>query len=73
MKTDLSSLARLSDSELVGRVRHLAGRERDAMAEIIAHLGEIEARDLYARAGHKSLFEFPESGSAALNRSRETG
>src|SRR2546428_3369325 len=58
MKTDLSSLARLSDSELVARVKHLAGRERDAMAEIIAHLGEIEARDLYARAGYKSLFEY---------------
>src|SRR5207249_9647808 len=27
-------------------------------AEIIAHLAEIEARDVYARAGYKSLFEF---------------
>src|SRR3989442_14524430 len=58
IKTDLSSLARLSDSELVARVKHLAGREREAMAEIIAHLGEIEARNLYPRAGYKSLFEY---------------
>src|SRR5216117_3244610 len=46
------------DSELVARVKNLAGRERETMAEIIAHLGEIEARDLYARAGYKSLFEY---------------
>src|SRR5439155_20825900 len=58
MNTDLSSLALLSDSELVTRVKHLAGREREAMAEIIAHLGEIEARNLYAREGYKSLFEY---------------
>src|SRR2546427_10701595 len=59
MKTEiLSSIARLSDSDLVARVKHLAGREREAMAEIIAHLGEIDARDLYARAGYKSLFEY---------------
>src|SRR5438445_4227744 len=58
IKTGLSSLARLSDSDLVARVKHLAGREREAMAEIIAHLGEIDARDLYARAGYKSLFEY---------------
>src|SRR5881396_874016 len=59
MQTDtLSSIARLSDSELVTRVKHLAGREREAMAEIIAHLGEIEARDLFAREGYKSLFEY---------------
>ena len=59
MQTEiLSSLARLSDSELVARVKNLAGRERETMAEVIAHLGEIEARDLYARAGYKSLFEY---------------
>jgi hypothetical protein len=58
MNTDLSSLARLSDSELVARVKHLAGRERETMAEIIAHLGEIEARNIYLRAGYKSLFEY---------------
>src|SRR6266571_9487523 len=59
MQTEiLSSLARLSDSDLVARVKNLAGRERKTMAEIIAHLGEIEARDLYAREGYRSLFEF---------------
>src|SRR5438093_9029248 len=58
IKTGLSSLARLSDSDLFARGKHLAGREREAMAEIIAHLGEIDARDLYARAGYKSLFEY---------------
>ena len=59
MQTDiLSSTARLSDSELVARVKRLAGRERETMAEIIAHLAEIEARDLYPREGYKSLFEY---------------
>src|SRR2546427_3264149 len=59
MKTEiLSSIARLSDSDLVARVKNLAGREREAMAEIVAHLGEIEVRNLYAREGYKSLFEY---------------
>src|SRR2546427_682167 len=56
MKTEiLSSIARLSDSDLVARVKHLAGREREAMAEIIAHLGEIDARDLYAPRSPRPL------------------
>jgi hypothetical protein len=54
----LTSLRRLSDSELVTRVEHLAVRERDAMAELVAHLAELDTRDVHLRAGYSSLFTY---------------
>jgi hypothetical protein len=52
----LVSLTRLSDVELVGRLRALIVRERDAAAEIVAHLAEMETRDLHLREGYGSLY-----------------
>jgi hypothetical protein len=52
----LVSLARLSDAELVGCLRNLIVRERHAAAEIVAHLAEMETRDLHLREGYGSLY-----------------
>jgi hypothetical protein len=49
---------RLSDAELVARVKELAARQREAKAELVAHLGELEARRLHLRAGYASLFVY---------------
>jgi hypothetical protein len=54
----LTSLRRLSDAELAARVQGLAGRERCATAELVAHLAEMETRDIYLRAGYPSLFAY---------------
>jgi hypothetical protein len=48
----------LSNDELVATVRSLAGREREATANLIAHLAELDTRRLYLGAGFSSLFTY---------------
>jgi hypothetical protein len=54
----LASLRRLSDAELEARVRDLAARERGATALLVAHLAELDTREVHFRAGHGSLFAY---------------
>src|SRR5262245_48792200 len=54
----LTSLRRLSDDELVAKLKHLAGRERVATAELVAHIAELETRDIHLREGYGSLFAY---------------
>ena len=50
--------ARLSDADLLRRVIVLAGREREATVELVAHLAELDARRLYLGEGFGSLFSY---------------
>jgi hypothetical protein len=54
----LTAAARLSDQELLGRVARLAGDEREATVELVAHLAELDARRLYLGEGFGSLFTY---------------
>src|SRR3989304_940686 len=54
----LSSVPQLPNHELVARVKHLAAREREATAALIAHLAELDARRLYLAEGCASLFTY---------------
>jgi hypothetical protein len=54
----LVSLRRLSDGELVARVNEIAAGERDATALLVAHLAELDTRDVHLRAGYGSLFAY---------------
>jgi hypothetical protein len=54
----LTSLTRLSDAELVARMKSLVARERDATAQLIAHLAEMDTRDLHLREGYESLYVY---------------
>jgi hypothetical protein len=54
----LTSLRRLSDDELVTRVKDLVSDERGRMVEVVAHLAELDTRDVHFRAGHGSLFAY---------------
>jgi len=54
----LGSLRRLSDPELVARVKDIAARERGATVLLVAHLAELDTRDVHLRAGHGSLFGY---------------
>jgi hypothetical protein len=54
----LASLRQLSDGELVARVNDLAASERDATALLVAHLAELDTRDVHLRAGYGSLFAY---------------
>jgi hypothetical protein len=58
MKNDPRSLARLTDEELLLKVRALAALERDATAQLIASLAELDARRLYLAEGFPSLFSY---------------
>lgn len=53
-----AALVGLSDDELLGRTRELVRRDRQTLAQLVAHLGEIDARRLYARFATSSLFDY---------------
>src|SRR5688572_25633350 len=53
-----SSLAHLSDAELVSRTKSLVARERHATAQLVAHLAELDTRDVHLREGYPSLFAY---------------
>jgi hypothetical protein len=60
MNTNLLALASgLSDQDLLARIAALAGKEREASVELVAHLAELDTRSsLYAAHGHGSLFTY---------------
>ena len=54
----LASVTRLSDADLVTRLKSLVARERQATAEIVAHIAELDTRDVHLREGYPSLFVY---------------
>jgi len=60
MNTNLLALASgLSDQDLLARIAALAGKEREASVELVAHLAELDTRSsLYAAGGYGSLFNY---------------
>jgi hypothetical protein len=60
MKTNiLATAAGLSDRDLLARLYLLAGREREASVEIVAHLAALDSRPaVYAAQGYGSLFSY---------------
>jgi hypothetical protein len=59
MKKDiLASVARLTDDELAARVKSLAAREHATAACVIAHLAEMDTRDIHLRAGYPRLYDY---------------
>jgi hypothetical protein len=58
----------LSNDELMTAVPRLVGDERVVTARLIAHLAEIDRRELYVPAGFASLYIYCREGLAALFR-----
>ena len=60
MNTNMFALASgLSDHDLLDSIAALARKEREASAELVAHLAVLDARpSLYAALGHGSLFSY---------------
>jgi hypothetical protein len=55
----LITASALSDQDLLARLEGLAGKEREASAELVAHLAALDSRQmLYAAQGHGSLFSY---------------
>jgi hypothetical protein len=59
MPTDiLVALRRLTDTQLVAKVKSLVASERATTAELVALLAELDTRDVHLRAGYSSLFTY---------------
>src|SRR6266705_337031 len=60
MKTNILAIAAgLSDRDLLARLETLAGRERESLVELVAHLAALDSRPaLYAARGFGSLFSY---------------
>jgi len=59
MQTDILAVAAaLSNAELLSRLAVLAGEEREATVDLLAHLSELEARRIYWAEGYGSLFSY---------------
>jgi hypothetical protein len=54
----LVSLGGIADQELLSRIKALVARERDVTAELIAHLAELDTREIHLREGYPSLFMY---------------
>ena len=60
MKTNILAIAAgLSDHDLLARLRLLAGSEREASVELVAHLAALDTRPaVYAAQAYGSLFSY---------------
>jgi 5-methylcytosine-specific restriction endonuclease McrA len=52
------SLSRLSDSDLLRDLATLVARDRATLAEVLAHIAEVDARKLYLPAAHPSMYSY---------------
>ena len=51
-----NSLATVGDRDLLERLRALVERDRATTAELLAHIGEVDARRLYVPAAYPSMY-----------------
>jgi hypothetical protein len=52
------SVERLTDAELLAGNRRLVGRSNQLLAELLAHLGEVEARGIHRIRACSSLYTY---------------
>ena len=55
---NLKSLSDLSDDDLLRRLSDLVGQSRRVEADVVAHIGEVDTRRLFARAACSSMFDY---------------
>ncbi len=56
--SSVPALSQLTDDELTAAVRRIAADERASTAQLVAHLAEFDARQLFLAAGSSSLFTY---------------
>ena len=57
-KEELKSLARLTDDELLRRLSDVLAQSRRVESVLVAHIGEVDARRLFARETSPSMFQY---------------
>jgi hypothetical protein len=66
-----SSLAHLSDSELLASTRRLVGTSNQVLAALLVHLAEVEARGIHRTRACSSLYTYCcERCAAAVERAQ---
>jgi hypothetical protein len=59
MKNEMfASLRNFSDEDLVTSLEALIRRERDVTAQVIAHIAELDTREVHLREGYRSLYVY---------------
>ena len=53
-----NDLSKVSDQKLLENFSQVVSQEREAIAVVVAHLSEIDKRELYAKEGFSSLFSY---------------
>ncbi len=53
-----SNLNQVSDDDLLRRLSELTQTSRRVEADVVAHIGEVDARKLYAREACSSMFDY---------------
>ena len=56
--TTKPKLSSISDDELLHRLSELLQQSRRVESELVAHIGEVDARRLYAREASPSMFSY---------------
>jgi hypothetical protein len=51
-------VAHITDAELLAGARRLVGRNNQLLAELLAHLGEVESRGLHRTRACSSLYVY---------------
>ncbi len=54
----MTSLCNISDSDLISKLKRIISKDRHLEAELLAHLGEVDARKLYAKEAYSSMFAY---------------
>jgi hypothetical protein len=62
-----------SDRELLAELGTLVGTGRQLVAEVVAHLGEVEERRLHLDAGYGSMFAYCSVAPGRRGAPRRTG
>src|SRR5262245_10215982 len=53
-----NSFDQVSDDDLLGRLRSLLADSRRTESELVAHIGEVDSRRLYAREAAPSMYAY---------------
>ena len=58
----MTGLKRLSDTALLAGLQRVVSASQAAAAQVVAHLAEVERRDLHLKAGYSSMFRYVTEG-----------
>jgi hypothetical protein len=58
MEQVMMDVGRVTDQELIARLRHLVCADRTLSACLLVHVGEVDARGLYREYAYSSMFAY---------------